>query len=292
MDMTLSELEAPRRKQSLPSSASGSFLKWVGGKTRYAKQLSALAPKFSGTYREPFMGSAAVFFEMQPPKAVLTDANAELVHAFRAVQRDPVAVMDLLDGETNTRERYLEVRSQNVEALDEVERGARLIYLNKTAFRGLWRVNRKGQMNVPYGEYARPLYNSEMILACSAALAGVEIRECDFETALDEAGAGDFVYVDPPYVPLGGFSDFKRYTPGQFHDDDHERLAAAMSRASARGALVLMTNSDTPAARSIFRDFELTTMATRRDVNLNAKGRASTDLLASNYELPLAETLF
>ena len=164
-----------------------------------------------------------------------------------------------------------------------VERGARVIYLNKTAFRGLWRVNRRGGFNAPYGAYDRPYYRRETLLAASAALAGVEIRRCDFEEPLREAAAGDWVFLDPPYLPEGGFADFKRYTAGQFRDADHERLAAAMRDATGRGVLITMTNSDTDATRRIYGDFTATTMATRRDINLRSDARASSDLILTNY---------
>src|ERR1043165_1780933 len=151
-----------------------SFIKWAGGKTRYAAQLVAAAPPFTGRYWEPFMGSAAVFFELRPGKAVLSDANPELVACFRAVAAWPEAVMERLDALPNTAERFAEVRAQDSAGLRDVERAARVIYLNKTAFRGLWRVNRRGGFNAPYGAYDRPYYRRETLLAASAALAGVE----------------------------------------------------------------------------------------------------------------------
>ncbi|MFF5230557.1 DNA adenine methylase [Dactylosporangium sp. NPDC000521] len=260
-----------------------SFIKWAGGKTRYATQLVAMAPPFTGRYWEPFMGSAAVFFELRPAKAVLSDANPELVACFRAVAAQPEAVMRRLDALPNTAERFAAVRAQDPAGLTDIERAARVIYLNKTAFRGLWRVNRQGGFNAPYGAYDRPYYRRETLLAASAALAGVDIRLCDFEEPLREAAAGDWVFLDPPYLPEGGFADFKRYTPGQFRDTDHERLAAAMRAATGRGVLITMTNSDTDATRRIYGDFTATTMATRRDINLRSDARASSDLVLTNY---------
>ena len=130
-----------------------SFLKWAGGKTRYAETLVALAPPFSGTYWEPFMGSAAVFFELAPSKAVLSDANEELVICFQQVAADPEAVMALLDEMPNTRDYFHAVRRQKTHDLTDLQRAARVIYLNKTSFRGLWRVNRRGEFNVPFGRY-------------------------------------------------------------------------------------------------------------------------------------------
>ncbi|WP_433212968.1 DNA adenine methylase [Dactylosporangium sp. CS-047395] len=260
-----------------------SFIKWAGGKTRYATQLVAAAPPFTGRYWEPFMGSAAVFFELRPTKAVLSDANPELVACFQAVATDPEAVMVRLDAMANTPEQFDRIRRQDPTTLNPIERAARVIYLNKTAFRGLWRVNRRGGFNAPYGAYDRPYYRRETLLEASQALAAADIRLCDFADALRESAAGDWVFLDPPYLPEGGFADFKRYTPGQFRDADHERLAAEMHDASRRGVLLTMTNSDTDATRQIYTGFHTTRMATRRDINLRAAERASFDLVLTNY---------
>lgn len=262
-----------------------SFLKWAGGKTRYAEQLVTMAPPFERRYFEPFMGSAALFFELGPSQASLSDANPELVICFQQVARDPERVMSLLDKMPNTREFFHEVRARDVSAMSDVERAARVIYLNKTGFRGLWRVNRDGRFNVPYGAYDRPYYNRKTLLAASSALQGVTIQRRDFADALAEAGPGDWVYLDPPYIPLGGFADFKRYTPGQFTEEDQRRLAASMREAGDRGVHLMMTNSDTPLTREIFSGFHVTSMATRRDINLQAKKRSSVDLVVTNYAI-------
>ena len=267
-----------------PTRATPSFLKWVGGKARYSSALIELMPNFSGTYYEPFLGSGAVFFALSPKHAVLSDANAEVVKAFQQVAENAELIMELLEGMENTKENYLNIRAQDIEDLSDLQRGARLIYLNKTCFRGLWRVNKRGQMNTPYGEYYRPLFNRETMLACQATLSNTEVIESDFEAVIERAGNGDFVYLDPPYIPLGGFADFKRYTPEQFNEPEHIRLAEAMRRATARGAYVLMTNSDTPKTREVYSGFNYDTMNTRRDINLRAHGRASSDLLVSNYD--------
>ncbi|WP_329367541.1 Dam family site-specific DNA-(adenine-N6)-methyltransferase [Streptomyces sp. NBC_00669] len=261
-----------------------SFLKWAGGKTRYADQLVSIAPPFTGRYFEPFMGSAAVFFELGPARASLSDANQELVICFQQVSHDPEKIMSLLDEMPNNREFFNDLRAQNSLELSDAERAARVIYLNKTGFRGLWRVNRKGMFNVPYGEYDRPYYNRKTLLEAARNLQGVEIQQRDFETALDEAQAGDWVYLDPPYIPAGGFSDFKRYTAEQFGEEDHRRLAAAMRAAGERGVHVTLSNSDTPLSRDIFGEFHLTRMVTRRDINLQSAKRGSLDLIATNYQ--------
>jgi DNA adenine methylase len=266
-----------------------SFLKWAGGKTRYASTLVSLAPDFTGSYREPFLGSGAVFFELRPQAAVLSDANEELVVCFRVVATEPESVMARLDEMPNTPEHFERVRRQHPQDLSDLDRAVRVIYLNKTSFRGLWRVNRRNEFNTPYGAYDRPYYNRTTLLRASKALTGVDIRLADFEQAVDEAEMGDWVYCDPPYVPLGGWADFKRYTPGQFGKDDHVRLCEAMRRAAGRGVFVAMTNSDTPFVRDLFGgDFQIFRLATRRDINLKAVSRASSDLIVTNYDPAVA----
>lgn len=267
------------------SSKAKPFLKWAGGKARSATALAAMAPPFDGTYHEPFMGSAALFFEVAPESAIISDANDELVVCFSEVARDPHAVMDLLDQMSNTKDRYLAVRAQDPAALSDVERAARVVYLNKTGFRGLWRVNRSGGFNVPYGEYDRPYYNRDTLLRASKALASAEVRCCDFSQPIEEAQAGDWVYLDPPYVPDRPWGDFRRYTPDQFPDDALVRLADLMREASSRGVYLMLTNSDTPAVKKAFRGFGFRTrrIATRRDIHLKAAERDSTDLVITNY---------
>jgi DNA adenine methylase len=260
------------------------FLKWVGGKARYCTTLAALAPRFTGCYREPFMGSAAVFFEMHPAAAMLSDANAELIVCFQQVAADPHAVMAALDRMPNTREFHDTVRRQHPADLTPLQRAARVIYLNKTSFRGLWRVNKRDEFNTPWGAYDRPYYNRHTLLDASRALTDVALACIDFETALDMAQSGDWTYLDPPYVPLGGQADFKRYTALQFTSADHVRLCEAMRRATARGVYVTMTNSDVPFVRELFGPhFEMRQLTTRRDINLRAAARASSDLVVTNY---------
>lgn len=229
------------------------------------------------------MGSAALFFELGAESAVLADQNEDLVICFREVARDPFAVMENLDAMPNTRDFYLHVRSTDPRQMDATMRAARVIYLNKTGFRGLWRVNRQGRFNVPYGEYDRPYYNRDNILRASKALAHAEIRCADFDETLAGAQPGDWVYLDPPYVPDRKWGDFKRYTSDQFGEEDHERLGQLMRRLSDEGVSVLLTNSDTPFVRSLFGDWNIMELETRRDIHLKSSERASQDLVITNY---------
>ncbi len=259
------------------------FLKWAGGKARTASLLASMAPRSFGRYWEPFMGSAAVFFELVPETAVLSDANEDLVVCFREVARDPHEVMELLDLMPNTRKFYMSVREQEPGLLSDPERAARVIYLNKTGFRGLWRVNRSGGFNVPYGEYSRPYYNRDTLLRAAKALESAEVRHADYALALEEAKPGDWVYLDPPYIPDRVWGDFKRYTADQFPEHEHERLASLMREASDRGVFVMLTNSDTPTVRKTFHSFRARRLATRRDIHLKSSERDSTDLVFTSY---------
>lgn len=260
-----------------------SFLKWAGGKTRYARFLADLGPTSWQRYYEPFMGSAALFFHLEPRAGVLTDSNPDLVVCFREVRDRPEQLMVLLDKMPNNREFYEEMRALDPATLSPRERAARVVYLNKTGFRGLWRVNRQGVFNTPYGAYSRPYYNRESLLHASAALQRTPIECCDFLVALESVRAGDWVYLDPPYVPTGAWGDFTRYTAGQFSTFDHQRLAEVVRDLTARGVYVLLTNSDTPAVRALYPECGFATLATRRDIDLRSQHRESTDLVVSNY---------
>ncbi|MFV2062991.1 MAG: DNA adenine methylase [Chloroflexota bacterium] len=259
------------------------FLKWAGGKARSADKLAQNAPPFGGVYREPFMGSAAVFFALRPVRAVLSDANEDLVVCFQEVRRDPEAVMEALDSMVNSRVEFARIRGLDPRDLDPVQRSVRVIYLKKTAFRGLWRPNRSGQFNTPYGEYQRPCYNRDNLLGASRLLANARLECLDFAPALSAAAGGDFVYLDPPYVPETKWGDFRRYTAGQFDDTDHERLSRLMWEATARGVYVMLTNSDMPPVRRIYDGFRMTRISTRRDIHLKSSLRNSKDLVITNY---------
>ncbi len=263
--------------------AGKSFLKWAGGKTRYADLLVAMAPAYEGVYREPFMGSAAVFFELQPETAILSDANEDLVTCFQEIKNDPFGVMAKLDEMPNTREYYETIRRVDRATLSRQERAAWVIYLNKTGFRGLWRVNRRGEFNVPYGEYDRPYYNRDTLLNASKILQTSAIECVDFESAMASAEPGDWVYLDPPYVPTGTWGDFTRYTPDRFPEEDHHKLASLVGELTDRGVYVLLTNSDTPFVRELYEGFAITTLATRRDIDLRSDKRTSKDLVVTNY---------
>jgi len=259
------------------------ILKWAGGKRALADWLVGRFPGGFARYFEPFLGGGSVLLELRPEKAIIGDRNDWLLDAYEAIRDDHNRVAEILDGLANTREEFERIRAIRPEEVGLHQRAAHLIYLNKTCFRGLFRVNRTGAFNVPYGAYDRRYYDPENLEAVAQRLQGVEIRRGDFESTLADAEADDFVYLDPPYYKLGGFSDFDRYTKLKFREDDHIRLAALCRRLDARGVRWAVSNSDTPLVRELFEGFRTLNVAARREINLNARGRAVNELLIMNY---------
>lgn len=262
------------------------FLKWAGGKQALASTLSKLFPTDFRRYYEPFIGGGSVLFEVCPKSAVVGDLNDWLVDTYRAIRENWSKVASILDTYENTRHEFCRIRAIDPSSLDLFERAAQFIYLNKTCFRGLFRVNGKGRFNVPYGEYQRAYYDPANLSLASTALEQVEFRACDFELAVQDCSEGDFIYFDPPYYKLGGFSDFNRYTKGQFREQDQFRLAALCREFDNRGIRWAVSNSDTLFVRSLFEGFPMREIANRREINLSSQNRTVIELLITNYETP------
>jgi DNA adenine methylase len=265
------------------------FLKWAGGKGRLIAQYAAYLPPREeiGRYYEPFIGSAAVFFHLQPADACLADQNRHLVEAYQIVQQAVEPLIEALRLQQNDAEHYYRVRAQQPAELTAVERAARLIYLNKTGFNGLYRENRGGQFNVPFGRYRNPtICDPERLRACSTALQGVRLQVADFAATVAAAGPGDLVYFDPPYVPLSATSNFTAYNGHGFGPEDQRRLAQAFHDLTGRGTQALLSNSDTPLVRELYagRGYRLVEIQARRTINSRADRRGPvTELLIANW---------
>ncbi len=259
-------------------------LKWAGGKQALADQLIRYFPARISRYYEPFIGGASVLLALQPERAVIGDLNDWLLDTYFAIRTDHATVANYLDKMVNTREEFERIRAIQPDTLDLYRRAAHLIYLNKTCFRGLFRVNRKGQFNVPYGAYERRYYDPENLGAVANCLRHVEIRRTDFELCLADVTTDDFVYMDPPYYKQGGYSDFDRYTKWKFRENDHVRLAAVCRELDGRGVRWAVSNSDTPLIRTLFEGYTAHPVANRREINLNSQERDIDELLITNYE--------
>lgn len=265
------------------------FLKWAGGKSRLISQYAPYLPHASsiGHYYEPFIGSAALFFHMQPRPATLGDVNENLVAVYRAVQQDVEGVIEALSQHRNTAEHYYAVRALDPQMLTLAERAARLIYLNKTCYNGLYRENSRGEFNVPFGRYKNPTICDEPRLrSAAAALRDVALVVGDFESIVAAAGNEDYVYLDPPYVPLSPTSSFTSYDRRGFGEADQRRLAAVFQELTARGCQVMLSNSTAPLVYELFADrgHRLVPILARRNINRLAERRGPVkELLILNY---------
>ncbi len=268
------------------------ILKWAGGKSRLLPAILARLPDRIETYFEPFAGGAAVFFavcaERRFRRAVLSDVNAELMDVYRGVKRDVASVVTLL-GEHQRRhdqEYYYEVRQAAPGPMDLVERAARLIYLNKTGYNGLYRVNRAGQFNVPFGRYKNPnICDEERLRAAARALRHVTLETLDFEQLCEQPAPGDAVYFDPPYVPLSKTASFTAYHSSEFGEREHRRLAQTLGRLKRRRVAAVLSNSDTALTRELYdkRGFATERVWMARPINSKVAGRGGVaELLVTN----------
>ena len=251
------------------------FLKWVGGKRQLLRELVVRLPAQFGTYHEPFVGGGALFLALRPAKAVLYESNLRLVRTWRGVRDDVEGVIELLQTYPHDKEFFLGLRRRAIDAGSDVEVGAWLIYLNKTAYNGLYRVNRRNEFNVPFGSYRNPtICDAPNLRACSRALQGVDIVHGDFSLVRERARSGDLVYFDPPYVPLSATSYFTSYTAAGFGAEDQVRLRDLARALKRRGVRVLLSNSSAPFVREIYaRGFRLDEVLATRAVNCKADGR-------------------
>jgi DNA adenine methylase len=258
-------------------------IKWVGGKTKLLPELTARLPARFERYFEPFAGGAALFFRVAPERAVLADSNADLMALYRCLARDAAGVIRKLEHhrEAHCEQHYYATRTRwndRESPWTTAERAATFIYLNKTCFNGLWRVNRSGEFNVPIGRYTDPpICVPEALLAASRLLARATLRCADYRTAVAEAGPGDFLYFDPPYDPVTATANFTSYTAGAFGADDQRALAETARALVGRGCQVMLSNSDTAFVRSLYKGFRIDRVRCARAINSNAARRGEVD---------------
>jgi len=253
-------------------------LKWAGGKARLLPELLARVPETLGAYHEPFVGGGALFFALAGAgrlgRAYLSDANDGLIGVYLALRDDVDGVIAALRGHRYDRDHYYRVRAQQPTDLSLPERAARILYLNKTCYNGLYRENRAGQFNVPFGRYANPTICDEPNLrAASAALQGVDIARRPFTSVLDHAQPGDFVYFDPPYDPVSATANFTTYDRAGFGPDDQRRLRDVFAALAGRGVGAMLSNSDTPLVRELYAGFRIDEVQAARAINSKANGR-------------------
>jgi DNA adenine methylase len=273
--------EAPR--PAFAPEAPRPFIKWVGGKRRLLPTLLEQVPRSFRRFHEPFLGGGAFYFAAsvafprpQSP-AVLADRNLRLIRTWRAVRDDVEGLIARLReyAAHHDRTQFEAVRALNPDTFAaDAEVGAWFIYLNKTGYNGLYRVNRRGVFNVPFGRQSNPtICDDQNLRACARALAGVDLRHAAFDESTADAAPGDFVYFDPPYVPVSATADFTGYTEDGFSLADHARLRDHAATLAARGVHVVLSNADTPLVRRLYDGFRQAQVFMPRAVNRDAAGR-------------------
>ena len=276
------------------------FLKWAGGKRQLLPVLRQYIPKnFSSTYFEPFVGAGAFLFELQPKKAVINDANKELINCYKTIKDNPDGLLELTKEYQKdiSRDRYYELRELDRKAdfneLSNVQRAARIIYLNKTCFNGLFRVNSQGQFNVPYGDHKNPIVADEVVIRAISKYLNenkIEITNQDFEESVSKARKGDFIYFDPPYDPVSNSSSFTGYDLSGFGRNEQQRLQKVSKNLIDKGCKVLLSNSATDFIKELYSNEEYYSwveVEANRNINSvgTSRGKINEVLIFSKYDV-------
>lgn len=271
------------------------FVKWVGGKRQLLKQFRELGlypPEafnpITNTYYEPFVGGGAVFFDLLPKNAELSDMNNELIIAYNVIKDNVDELIESLQKHIYDKEYYLKVRAQKVEDLSDIEIASRFIFLNRTGFNGLYRVNKNGQFNVPFGRYSNPVIcDEENLRRVSGALQNVIITRQDYKNVLKTAKKGDFIYFDPPYYPVSRTASFTAYTAEGFLEKEQTELRDTFVKLHKKGCFVMLSNSDTPFINELYSGLNgitINKISAGRTINSKSSGRGKiTEVLITNY---------
>ena len=271
------------------------FVKWVGGKRQLLRQFRELGlypPEdfnpITNTYYEPFVGGGAVFFDLLPKNAELSDLNNELVTTYNVIKNNVDELIQSLQKHIYDKEYYLEVRAKKVEDLSDVEVASRFIFLNRTGFNGLYRVNKSGQFNVPFGRYNNPVIcDEDNLRRVSDALQDVTITHQDYKHVLKTAKNGDFIYLDPPYYPINATSSFTSYTAEGFLEKEQTELRDTFVKLHEKGCFVMLSNSDTPFINELYSGIDgiiINKITAGRSINSKGSGRGKiTEVLVTNY---------
>jgi len=267
------------------------FLKWAGGKRQLLPILKSHLPKQYNTYYEPFVGAGALLFALQPSNAIINDINSELINCYNVIRNNLDKLVDDLKKHKNEEEYFYHIRNidrtDNYFLMGSVERASRTIFLNKTCYNGLFRVNSKGYFNAPFGKYKNPKYiNLDNLILVQEYLknSSVVILNCDFEEAIRDAEKGDFIYLDPPYYPISKTSSFTGYGANGFGEVEQVRLYKVFSELDKRGCFVMLSNSNADFIKTLYKEYNIKLVQANRNINSNANGRGKIDeVLILNY---------
>lgn len=257
------------------------FLKWAGGKSKLFKHFENMIPEKYNSYFEPFVGGGAVFFKLNPKTAIINDLNSELMNVYSIIKTNSKGLMkelDKLKNKVNNKDFYYDFRGERPET--DLKKAARTIFLNKTGFNGMYRVNSKGEFNIPFGDMKNAkLYDKDNLLACSKTLDNTLIKNGDYRDLLDLIKDGDFVYLDPPYVPLSKTASFTSYTKESFGEKEQLELVKFCKEIDSKGARFLLNNSDTEITREIYSGFNIEIIKAPRSIAASGKSRKSVNEL-------------
>lgn len=270
------------------------FTKWTGGKRKLLPILTELLPDDFNRYYEPFIGGGALLFKLLPHDAVINDFNEELINSYLQIRDNPNGLIDLLaeHRDKNSKDYYLNIRSADrdgrIESMTDVERAARILYMLRVDFNGLYRVNSKNQFNVPYGRYKNPkILDKDLIYEVSGYLNAnnIQILQGDFANAVADAIDGDLVYFDPPYIPLSETSSFTSYTHEGFSYEDQVRLRNTVRDLTRRGVNVILSNSSSPLVEDLYQEFNLHYVDASRTNGAKPTSRGKIkEIIVTNYE--------
>lgn len=268
------------------------FLKWAGGKSQLLEQFRELFPDDNSynNYIEPFVGGGAVLFFLQPKNAIISDLNNDLINTYKIIKTNVNELIKILENfqKKHSKEFYLKLREEfNNKKVDNVRKAAILIYLNKTCFNGLYRVNKKGGFNVPFGQHKKFNFKKEHLLKAGHLLQHVKIKHESFEKVLDNAKKGDFIYFDPPYYPVNETSKFTTYTKEAFLEEEQKKLAEIFKKLDKKGCKVMLSNSDTKFIRDLYKDYKkyTVTVSAKRFINCIAEKRGEvSEVVVRNYK--------
>jgi DNA adenine methylase len=279
-------MESNSAQQVMPAKP---FLRWAGGKSKFVEEiLSHIPPSLSfQSYYEPFLGAGSVFLALRHKKAYLSDLNEQLIETYKAIRSNPEQVYNYIKelGSKDSEQFYYMVRDQYNNYSFSLKQAARFVYLNKACFNGIFRVNTKGQFNVPYGFKTKlALPSAQELRAVSAQLKSAELTTEDYKDAVGSAKRGDLVYLDPPYPPINGSSFFTHYTKERFAIEEQEEVAYTADRLSRRGCFVIVTNADTTAIRQLYAGWQVQRIQRTRWVTSSQHKHKVYELIISNFK--------
>lgn len=267
-------------------------VKWVGGKRQLLNEITPLLPKRITNYCEPFLGGGAVLFSIQPSKAIVNDLNADLITVYEVIRDDVEMLIESLKKHKNTPEYFYALRDIDrdkirYQSISKIEKASRIIYLNKTCFNGLFRVNSSGEFNSPFGHYKNPnIVNEPVLRAVSKYFNANNITfySEDFAETLSRVHKGGFVYLDPPYDPVSDTASFTGYNKGGFNRNEQIRLKNCCDKLTQRGIKFMLSNSATEFIKELYQEYDITIVKAKRSINANASKRgAIEEVLVRNY---------